>query len=211
MSEVQLTPSEPKHQNRNCAFPGCERKHYGKGLCNAHWQQQCKGHLLSPLNSTRRPNGTPPVINYHEVPCPRLDLKGPCHVFIGCKSRGYGCVSSNGKKVGVHCYIWERDVGPIPDGMEIDHQCHVRGCCNVNHLRLVTRQVNSTENVVGHTWQKNIAKTHCPQGHEYNQENTLVHKQRRHCRKCSRAASRRWSLKTRTSRLPRATGFEERA
>lgn len=33
-------------------------------------------------------------------------------------------------------------VGPIPDGLELDHLCRVRACCNPDHLEAVTRLVN---------------------------------------------------------------------
>jgi hypothetical protein len=39
------------------------------------------------------------------------------------------------------------------------------------------------------------ARTHCPQGHPYDEENTLYRggrRNRRLCRECNRAAYRRW-------------------
>ncbi len=33
-------------------------------------------------------------------------------------------------------------VGPIPDGMELDHMCHQTLCVAANHLRLVTHKQN---------------------------------------------------------------------
>ena len=45
-----------------------------------------------------------------------------------------------------HRIAYEEWVGPIPDGMEIDHVCRNRACCNPKHLRLATRKQNG-ENV----------------------------------------------------------------
>lgn len=36
---------------RPCSFPGCGRKHYGKGLCRAHWKQHWLGKGLTPIMS----------------------------------------------------------------------------------------------------------------------------------------------------------------
>lgn len=134
----------------------------------------------------RRRRLSPPQILFDEAPCPRPDLEGPCHIFRGGKHRGYGRVW-NGRNMLVHVYVWQLKNGPVPVGMVIDHQCRVRACCNVNHLRLVTRSVNVKENVKGHPWQLGRAKTHCPRGHRYSPGNTMFDARGcRGCRECSR-------------------------
>ncbi len=90
----------------------------------------------------------------------------------------------------VHRYIWECEVGPIPEGLVLDHQCRNRACCNVDHLRVVTYQVNSTENVVGIGWQVHEAKTHCPSGHVYDEANTYYDGRGRQCRACKNKRQR---------------------
>lgn len=42
-----------------------------------------------------------------------------------------------------HRIVWETEIGPIPDGLVIDHLCRVRRCLNVDHMEPVTQQVNS--------------------------------------------------------------------
>lgn len=44
-----------------------------------------------------------------------------------------------GKMVGCHRIAYELLVGPIPDGMELDHLCMVRNCVNPAHLEPVDR------------------------------------------------------------------------
>lgn len=142
-----------------------------------------------------------PCIRCEESICPVEGLEGSCLLFIGSKNGGYGQVRRNGRLYQVHRYVWERDVGPIPDGMKIDHRCRNRSCINVKHLRVVTHQVNSTENVIGSAWQINKNKTHCKNGHVFDEENTVFRVEkgpdgrpykRRRCKIC--AAS--WSLKS---------------
>lgn len=36
-----------------------------------------------------------------------------------------------------HRSIWRLRKGPIPDGFEINHTCHNRGCCNIEHLECI--------------------------------------------------------------------------
>ncbi len=174
-----------------CEFPECGAKAIAKGLCSGHYQQQKKGLPLTERRKSR-PDGTPPVIEWDEVPCLNPDLEGPCHVFRGCKTRhGYGQVSQSGKVFKAHRYVWEQKHGPIEEGKVIDHRCRNRACINVDHLRVVTPSINSKENVEGAAWQVNAVKTHCPQGHPYDEENTRWLQGRRYCRECGRIDGRK--------------------
>lgn len=48
-----------------------------------------------------------------------------------------------GRTAAVHRVVYELLVGPIPDGLQIDHRCRVKLCCNPAHLEAVTRSVNN--------------------------------------------------------------------
>lgn len=74
----------------------------------------------------------------------RVDKKAPggCWLWTGgTNSNGYGQIR-NPKKCYVHRVVYELAVGPIPEGVEIDHICRVRLCCNPEHLRPVTHRQN---------------------------------------------------------------------
>lgn len=149
---------------------------------------------------SRRPKGTLPRIDCRHVACDVPGVVGPCHEWVLSTRNGYGQVAFRGTMVRVHRYVWERDVGPIPEGMVIDHKCRNRACCNVDHLRVVTPKVNATENTVGMYWQLQREKTHCKHGHLFDEANTR-HKSngRRECRSCDRArVNRNYRLKKRT-------------
>lgn len=80
----------------------------------------------------------------------------------------------------IHRITYEHYVGPIPDGLQLDHLCRVRLCCNPEHLEPVTGSVNTDRQ--DHA---NRRKTHCPKGHEYTPENTRIDSAgKRHCRTC---------------------------
>lgn len=57
-------------------------------------------------------------------------------------SGGYGVVKFNDKFRKAHRLSYELLVGPIPEGLQIDHLCRNRGCVNPDHLEPVTARVN---------------------------------------------------------------------
>lgn len=106
---------------------------------------------------------------------------GPCWLWTGLLAdNGYGRF---GKRY-VHQVAYERWVGPIPDGMELDHLCRVRHCANPAHLEAVTHRENDLRSP--HTPAAvNARKTHCIRGHAFDEANTRVTPDgRRQCRAC---------------------------
>ncbi len=116
-----------------------------------------------------------------------------CWWWMGAtKGNGYGVASSFGRLAPVHRLSYEVFVGPIPDGLEIDHLCHTndltcnvghacphRRCVNPDHLEAVTH----LENMRRGYWAR---ITHCPKGHAYDATNTAVSRAGRRCRACDR-------------------------
>ena len=84
-------------------------------------------------------------------------------------------------------------VGPINDGMEIDHVCHVRWCVNPSHLRPTTHKENSSRPLLGGVAKTNSSKTHCKRGHALTQSNLLKGQAKesyRSCKACHRQRNR---------------------
>ncbi len=173
------------HCTKKCAFGPCERKSTSLGYCPAHYQQMKRGIELRAIYMRCRPPGSPPRIEYDEHPCSNKNLDGPCHLFRGHKSKdGYCNVRFEGVMMRTHRYVWEKMNGKIPEKLEIDHMCRVRSCCNIRHLRLVTRRINNIENSNGPS-AICAAKTHCVRGHAFDEVNTIRTKDgHRRCRAC---------------------------
>ena len=104
---------------------------------------------------------------------------------------GYGKFYLAGSRtVLAHRVAYERLLGPIPEGLVIDHLCRNRRCQNPLHMEPVTMAENKRR---GESFSiKNAKKTHCPQGHPYDGINTYIHPSTgyRHCRECKRVRDR---------------------
>ena len=127
----------------------------------------------------------------------KVDLNGPlwdgtpCWLWSGYLGDGYGQIYVEGRILLAHRFSYETYVGAIPEGLDIDHLCRNRPCVNWAHLEPVTRQVNLLRGTT--LAALNAAKTHCPQGHAYDERDIYG---KRPCRKC---ASAREKLRDRRS------------
>ena len=105
--------------------------------------------------------------------------------------QGYGRTSFGrpNRTWNAHVALYELLVGPVPEGLQLDHLCRVRHCGNPEHLEPVTCRENLLR---GETWAaRNAAKTHCKRGHPYDEANTRIIKTGgRSCRTCSRERMR---------------------
>jgi hypothetical protein len=115
-----------------------------------------------------------------------------CWAWQGATCFGYGVVGMGRRSDGTqqtHRALYEIVVGPVPDGMQLDHLCRNRACCNPDHLEVVTRRENIMRGES--TAAINARKTHCKRGHEFTPEN--VHRGptgARQCITCTRMRTR---------------------
>jgi hypothetical protein len=85
-----------------------------------------------------------------------------------------------------HRVAYQLAVGPILEGLTIDHLCRNRACCNPAHLEAVTGRENGLRGFSPPAI--NARKTHCIHGHEFTEENTYRPPSgQRECIKCKRA------------------------
>lgn len=68
-----------------------------------------------------------------------------CWIWQGSTTRGYGKIGRIGIRkspMQAHRWMYEREIGPIPDGMVLDHLCGVTECVNPAHLEPVPQRTN---------------------------------------------------------------------
>jgi len=58
------------------------------------------------------------------------------------KNTGYGKKTYLGKDVLAHRWVYEMLLGPIPDGLVVNHKCSNRRCVNPHHLEVVSQADN---------------------------------------------------------------------
>ena len=126
-------------------------------------------------------------------------LLGPSDPESGCRiwggyidDGGYGIIWAYGKHWKVHRFAWTIQVGPIPDGLTIDHVkdrgCRSRACAEIAHLEPVTGVINTLRGDSPHARSARIEA--CPQGHEYTETNTYMNQGKRRCHTCLQAERR---------------------
>lgn len=72
-----------------------------------------------------------------------VEFSNTCWIWTGAETRGYGRVKINSRMEQAHRVAWEVWVGPIPDGLCLDHLCRNRLCLNPLHLEVVTIHENT--------------------------------------------------------------------
>jgi hypothetical protein len=178
------------NDTRLCMIEGCERTKWARGYCGRHYQRfRTYGDPMF-TKHPMRVLGTPDERFWAKV-----NAEGDCWEWMAAKdTKGYGVFNLGGTLVRAHRFAWQTLVGPIPEGLHIDHLCRNRICVCIDHLEPVTPKVNIQRGITGAVRKIRAAQTtHCPQGHEYSEENTYVRKasNARSCRKCHRDIERR--------------------
>lgn len=163
-------------QSATCTSPGCDSPSHAKSLCSVHY-------------SRWRRNGDPNVrYRFYGDDEARLwahvDKTDSCWFWTGLLNHaGYGRVWNDGAVRLAHRVAYELVVGPIPSGLTLDHLCRTRRCVNPTHLEPVTQRENTRRgNTISN---RNAAKTHCVNGHPFDDKNTArTQGGHRRCRRC---------------------------
>ena len=111
---------------------------------------------------------------------------------------GYGRFWDGQQMVSAHRWAYKTMVGPIPDGLQIDHLCRVRHCVRPSHMEAVTRKENILRGFAFSAI--NARKTECIHGHAFDAKNTVPQSSdptKRECLTCRRVRKRRYRYEKR--------------
>ena len=115
----------------------------------------------------------------------KVEFTDTCWLWTAARtSRGYGEFHHANRIRVAHRWAYEFCVGPIPEGLTLDHLCRVRHCVLSDHLEPVTNRVNLLRGE-GFTAQQ-ARQTHCKHGHPFDEANTYRWRGHRACRTCQR-------------------------
>lgn len=128
----------------------------------------------------------------------KVDRSESCWMWTAATNAyGYGYFRTPAGTRVAHRIAYELLVGPIPDGLQLDHLCRSRRCVNPQHLDPVTQAENLRRGLQGALRQPSAK---CPKDHDYGDgtQKTATGR-RRLCRTCRRATQQRYEDRKRNA------------
>ena len=124
-------------------------------------------------------------------------VRGECWIYTGSiNNNGYGTILGRA----AHRYFYTKLVGPIPEGLQLDHLCREKQCVNPGHLEPVTQSQNIQR-------RPDIGRPTCPRGHLMEGDNLRTYRKPsgsvwRCCVECQKQNKKAWRARRRAAGLP---------
>lgn len=168
----------------SCSVEGCPRatRSGSHALCEMHYMRWYRTGSTDPRSR----------LTDEERFWSKVVKSDGCWRWLGApQPDGYALIKIAHQMRPAHKVAYEYTIGAVPDGLQLDHLCRNRGCVNPAHLEPVTARENTMRSPIA-LGALNARKTHCPQGHPYDESNTVVTSSRRTCRICNAEKQRRY-------------------
>jgi hypothetical protein len=138
-----------------CSITDCTRPSKSRGWCNTHYERW------------RRHGDAERELTFPDRFWAKVDKSAPngCWEWTGARtSVGYGHVWNGERFQQAHRAAYELEVGPIPEGLQVDHLCFNIICVNPVHLEPVTAEENNRRS--NSLSAKRMRQTACIRGHD---------------------------------------------
>jgi hypothetical protein len=109
------------------------------------------------------------------------------------KANQYPRTRINGKSTRIYRYLFEKEHGPIPKGMTIDHLCFNLRCVNIRHLEMVSHAENARRYWDRLQPQRTTGRVRglCIKGHDLT-DAWVSREGKKFCRKCHKRRSKEY-------------------
>lgn len=206
-----------------CGNRECRRPAETAGLCKMHYDKARRPRIahadlppIEPIDPTEEWRPIPGFESCYRVSSfgrvesiRRTGARGGL-IAVAVANTGYPTVSlfQDCKHVmrPVHVLIAAAFLGPRPPGMQVRHLDGDKLHCSVSNLAYGTPSENMRDRL-RHGTHHQANKTHCPQGHPYDEANTLRSPGRRECRACHKESSRRRRAARAETRVAMPAGY----